>query len=133
MARAIADNDAWTPIHLVIIVGIMLMLGGLLALYRSIPAGLARALAGLGWAAAVAGIAVGLVLVILDGVAARQLAEGASHRPTSHRTPNPAPANPANRRAARGPLVECTNPFSEPYARWNYRAAVHFVSRKDRS
>jgi len=53
----------------------MLMLGGLLALYRSIPGGLARALAQFGWAAAIAGIAVGLVLVILDGVAAKQLAD----------------------------------------------------------
>jgi hypothetical protein len=75
VARVIADSDAWTAIHLVIVVGIMLMLGGLLALYRSIPGGLAGALAQLGWAAAVAGITVGLVLVILDGVAAPQLAE----------------------------------------------------------
>ncbi len=75
VARAIADSDAWTPIHLIIVLGIMLMLGGLLALYRSIPGGLARALAQLGWAAAIAGIAVGLVLVILDGVAAKQLAD----------------------------------------------------------
>lgn len=75
VARVIADNDAWTVIHLVIVFAVMFMLGGLLALYRSIPGGLARALAELGWAAAVAGVAVGLVLVILDGVAARQLAE----------------------------------------------------------
>jgi len=75
VARAIADSDAWTPIHLIIVLGIMLMLGGLLALYRSIPGGLARALAQFGWAAAIAGIAVGLVLVILDGVAAKQLAD----------------------------------------------------------
>jgi len=71
----IADSDAWTVIHLVIVLGIMLMLGGLLALYHSIPGGLAGALAQLGWAAAIAGVAVGVVLVILDGVAARQLAE----------------------------------------------------------
>lgn len=75
VARAIADSDAWTAIHLVIVAGIILMLGGLLAIYRSIHGGLANALAQLGWAAAVAGIAVGVVLVILDGVAARQLAE----------------------------------------------------------
>jgi len=74
VARVIADSDAWTPIHLIIVAGIMLMLGGLLALYRSIPGGLAGALAQLGWAAAIAGVTVGLILVILDGVAARQLA-----------------------------------------------------------
>jgi hypothetical protein len=81
VARTIADSDAWTAIHLVIVAGIMLMLGGLLALYRSIPEGLAGAFAQLGWAAAVAGIAVGLVLVILDGVAAKQLAEEWSRAP----------------------------------------------------
>jgi len=81
VARVIADSDAWTAIHLVIMVGILLMLGGLLALYRSIPGGLAGALARLGWAAALAGITVGLVLVILDGVAARQLAEEWSRAP----------------------------------------------------
>jgi hypothetical protein len=75
VARAIADSQAWTAIHLVIVAGIMLMLGGLLALYRSIPGGLAGALAQWGWATAVAGIAVGLVLVVLDGVAAKQLAD----------------------------------------------------------
>jgi hypothetical protein len=75
VARTIANSHAWTTIHLVIVAGIMLMLGGLLALYRSIPGGLAGALAQLGWAAAVAGIAIGLVLVILDGVAAKQLAD----------------------------------------------------------
>ena len=74
VARVIADSDAWTPIHLIIVAGIMLMLGGLLALYRSIPGGLAGALAQLGWAAAIVGVTVGLILVILDGVAARQLA-----------------------------------------------------------
>lgn len=75
VARVIADSAAWTPIHLVIVFGIALMLGGLLALYRSIQGGLAAAFAGLGWAAAIAGIAVGLILVMLDGVAAKQLAE----------------------------------------------------------
>jgi hypothetical protein len=81
VARVIAESDAWTPVHLVIVAGIMLMLGGLLALYRSIQGGLAGALAQLGWAAAVAGIAVGLVLVMLDGVAAKQLADEWSRAP----------------------------------------------------
>jgi hypothetical protein len=81
VARVIADSDAWTAIHLVIVAGIMLMLGGLLAVYRSIQGGLAGAFARLGWAAAVAGIAVGLILVILDGVAAKQLADQWSRAP----------------------------------------------------
>lgn len=75
VARTIADSDAWTILHLVIVAGIILMLGGLLAIHRSIRGGAAGALAQFGWAAALAGIAVGVVLVILDGVAAKQLAE----------------------------------------------------------
>jgi hypothetical protein len=75
VAKVIADSGAWTPLHLVIIAGIILMLGGLLAVYRSIGGGLPGALAQFGWASAIVGIAVGLILVILDGVAARQLAE----------------------------------------------------------
>jgi hypothetical protein len=85
VARAIADSDAWTAIHLVIIAGIVLMLGGLLAVYRSIPDGLAGALARFGWAAAIAGIAVGTILVILDGVTAKQLADDWAAAPPDER------------------------------------------------
>lgn len=75
VARVIADSGIWTPVHLVIVLGIFLMLGGLVAIYLSIREGLAGALARFGLFAAVAGVTIGLVLVILDGVAARQLAE----------------------------------------------------------
>lgn len=75
VARAIAGSEAWTAIHLVIVTGIVLMLGGLVALYHSIEGGIAGTLARLGLFAGVAGIAIGVVLVILDGVAARQLAQ----------------------------------------------------------
>jgi hypothetical protein len=75
VARVIASSDSWLPIHLGIVVGIILMFGGLVALGRSVRGELAVALARLGEATAIAGVAVGLILVILDGVAARQLAE----------------------------------------------------------
>src|SRR5918999_1946232 len=75
VARVIAESDIWVPVHLVIVLGIVLMLGGLVAIGQSIRGGLAGALARFGYAAAVLGAAIGLVLVILDGVAARQLAE----------------------------------------------------------
>jgi hypothetical protein len=75
VARVIAESDIWTPVHLVIVLGIFLMLGGLVAIYHSIRGGLAGALARFGLFAAVAGGTIGLVLVILDGVAARQLAQ----------------------------------------------------------
>ena len=67
VARVIADSDAWTPIHLMIVAGIMLMLGGLLALYWSIPGGLAG-------------------LVMLDGVAAKQLADEWARAPAEEQS-----------------------------------------------
>jgi hypothetical protein len=75
IAQTIADSGAWTPIHLIIVFGTLLMLGGLFALDRTIEGGLAGALARIGWAAALVGITIGLVLVMLDGVAAKQLAD----------------------------------------------------------
>jgi hypothetical protein len=87
VARVIADSDLWTPIHLAIVLGIFLMLGGLVAIYQTIRGGLAGALARFGLFAAVAGVTIGLILVILDGVAARQLAqEWASAAPADSAT-----------------------------------------------
>jgi hypothetical protein len=74
-ARVIADSGIWTPVHLAIVLGIFLMLGGLVAVYHSIGGGLPGALARFGLFAAVVGVTIGLILVILDGVAARQLAQ----------------------------------------------------------
>jgi FtsH-binding integral membrane protein len=75
VARTIAQSENWVLIHLVIVVGLILMLGGLVAVSRSIEGGLPGALARLGSVAAVAGITVGVVLVIVDGVAAKHLAD----------------------------------------------------------
>lgn len=75
VARVIADSGAWIVIHLAIVIGIMLMLGGLVAIHHSIRGGIAEVLARFGLVAGIAGITVGLILVTLDGVAAPQLAE----------------------------------------------------------
>jgi hypothetical protein len=75
VARVIADSDSWVPVHLAIVVGILLMLGGLVALHHSIHGGVAGTLARFGLFAAVSGVTIGLALVILDGVAAYQLAQ----------------------------------------------------------
>jgi hypothetical protein len=75
VARVIAESGIWVPVHLAIVLGIVLMLGGLVAIRQSIRDGLAGALARFGLVAGVAGATIGLVLVILDGVAARQLAQ----------------------------------------------------------
>jgi hypothetical protein len=85
VARTIADSRIWVPGHLAIVVGLVLMLGGLLAIGRSIQGGLPGALARLGSAAAVAGITVGLILVTLDGLAAKQLAEAWASAPSGER------------------------------------------------
>src|SRR6266511_4370930 len=81
VARFIANSEIWVAIHLVILFGIILMLGGLVAIYHSIRGGIAGALARFGLFAAVVGATVGLVLVILDGVAARQLAQESAAAP----------------------------------------------------
>jgi hypothetical protein len=75
VAQVIAESGAWIPIHLSIVIGIALMLLALTAIHHSIRGGVAGALARFGLFAGVAGVTVGLILVILDGVAASQLAE----------------------------------------------------------
>jgi hypothetical protein len=70
VARTIAQSETWVLVHLVIVVGLILMLGALVAISRSIEGGVAGALAQLGSVAAVAGVSVGVILVIVDGVAA---------------------------------------------------------------
>jgi hypothetical protein len=75
VARTIADSEIWVAVHLAIVLGLILMLGGLVAIARWITVGLPGALARLGQVAAVAGITVGLILVTLDGIAAKHIAE----------------------------------------------------------
>jgi hypothetical protein len=81
VARTIADSGIWVPVHLVIVLGLILMLGGLVAISHTIEGGLAGALSRLGLLAAVAGVTVGVILVIVDGVAAKHLAEAWEEAP----------------------------------------------------
>ncbi len=85
VARVIAESGTWVPIHLAIVIGIALILGGLIAIHDSIRGGVAGVLARFGLFAAVAGITVGLILVTLDGVAAPQLAEEWAAAPPDQR------------------------------------------------
>jgi hypothetical protein len=75
VARVIATSDIWVPVHLAIVVGIVLMLLGLVAVHHSIRGGLAGVLSRFGLVAAISGATIGFVVVILDGVGARQLAQ----------------------------------------------------------
>ena len=63
------------------------MLGGLVAIARSIQGGVPGALARLGSVTAVAGVTVGLNLVTLDGLAAKQLAEAGQPRHRRNKRP----------------------------------------------
>ncbi|HET9493913.1 MAG TPA: DUF4386 family protein [Chloroflexia bacterium] len=74
-ARVIAESDGWVAVHFTIVVGLILMLGGLAAIYHSIRGGLPGALMRLGFVAGVVGATVGLILVIVDGIAAKSLAD----------------------------------------------------------
>lgn len=74
VARAIVQSDIWVAGHLALVVGLILILGGLAAISHSIQGGVAGALSRLGYAGAIAGITVGLILVTLDGLAAKHLA-----------------------------------------------------------
>jgi hypothetical protein len=75
VAQTIAQSERWVLVHLVIVVGLILMLGALVAISRSIEGGVAGALSQLGSVAAVAGVTVGVIVVIVDGVAAKHLAD----------------------------------------------------------
>jgi hypothetical protein len=74
-ARVVAQSQIWIPVHLALLVAFLLMLGGLLAIHDSIAGGPAGALARFGLVAAVIGATVGVVLLSLDGFAAKHLAE----------------------------------------------------------
>jgi hypothetical protein len=74
-ARVVAESQIWGPLHLALLVAFVLMLGGLVAIHDSIGDGVPAALARFGLASAVVGTTVGVVLITLDGFAAKHLAE----------------------------------------------------------
>lgn len=86
VARVIADSDAWTVIHLVIVAGLIAMLVGLIGLRDLLPRdGKSGSLAEIGLYLAVVGTVLGVVTVILDGVAAKQLADEWATAPQADR------------------------------------------------
>ena len=83
-ARVVADSGIWIPVHLGLVVAFVLMLLGLVAIHDSFIGGLPRALARFGLAAALIGTTGGVVLLSLDGFAAKHLADAwASAPPTA--------------------------------------------------
>jgi hypothetical protein len=86
VARVIADSDAWTLIHVIILVGIILMLIGIVAFRHSIEGGRAEALARLGAYTGIIGATIGLITLVLDGVAAKQLADAWTAAPEAQKS-----------------------------------------------
>src|SRR5919106_7006730 len=86
VARVIAEGDAWTLIHVVILVGILLMLIGIVAFRHSIEGGRAESLARLGAYTGTIGATIGLITIVLDGVAAKQLADAWAAAPEAEKS-----------------------------------------------
>jgi hypothetical protein len=86
VAQVIAQSQQWTLIHLIILLGVILMLAGLVAIRHVIEGGLPEALARLGIYAGTIGVTVGMITVILDGVAAKTLADQWAVAPDSEKT-----------------------------------------------
>lgn len=85
VAHIIAHAGLWMPIHMVIVAGLILMLLGLTALCRSISGGLAGALSWFAHSAVIAGVVIGVLLVTLDGLAAKQLADAWAAAPADEK------------------------------------------------
>jgi hypothetical protein len=84
-ARVVAESRIWIPVHLALLVAFVLMLGGLVAIHDAVGGGLPGALARFGLASAVVGTAVAVVLISLDGFAAKHLAESWLASPAADR------------------------------------------------
>ena len=86
VAQVIADSDAWTLIHVGILVGILLMLIGIVAFRYAIEGGRAEALARFGAYTGIIGATTGLITIVLDGVAAKQLADAWAAAPEAEKS-----------------------------------------------
>ena len=74
--QEIADSGIWVGVHIGIVVAVLLILGGLAAVYRSITEGWGAALARLGFASALVGTALTVVLIGgTDGIAMKVVAD----------------------------------------------------------
>jgi hypothetical protein len=75
VAHVIAESGQWTFIHMIIVLGTLFMLAGLVAIRHTAQGELPEALARLGVYAGIIGLTIGLIVVTLDGVAAKVLAD----------------------------------------------------------
>lgn len=87
LLQAIAGSSIWVADHLGLIVGTLLILAGLVALSRSITGEPAAAVARLAVVAAVVSAAMGLVLLGIDGIVAKQTAVAWAAAPAAEKAP----------------------------------------------
>ena len=73
--EAVASSAIWIPIHVASMLSVVLTLGGLVALSRSLSTQPERGLARLGLMAAVIGAAITLVALAVEGVALKRIAD----------------------------------------------------------
>ena len=85
LLREIADSGIWVGDHIGILFAVLLVTGGLAALYRSIPDQPGAAWARLGFVSALLGAAVIAILVGTDGIAAKGLATAWANAPESEK------------------------------------------------
>jgi hypothetical protein len=81
----IAASGIWRTDHLALAVAVVLATCGLVAIYRSITAGRGAALARLGFAGALVSAGVFLVLIAMDGVAMKELAQAWAGAPAAEK------------------------------------------------
>lgn len=85
LLRAVAESPIWVVDHLGLLVAILLTLGALVAISRSLTAGQGTAWARLGLAGAVVSTAVAVVLIGSDGIVAKAAATAWANAPAAER------------------------------------------------
>ncbi len=83
--REIAENTLWLPTHAMIVVGLLASLFAFHGLDALLANGPGRSLSGLAMRWATVAVAVGLVLIALDGFAVQRIAEGWLQSPGAER------------------------------------------------
>lgn len=83
--RLVHESSMWTTAHAAIIVAALLFLGGQVAIYESLRAGRAAALARLALASALVGGATNLIVLAIDGIVMSEVAEAWATAPAAEK------------------------------------------------
>lgn len=83
--QLIGDSGIWVTDHLAIAIALLLVLGGLVALFRSITSQPGAAVARLGFAGALVSGGIGIILLGIDGIALKEVAESWADAPAEEK------------------------------------------------